>query len=357
MTDGLDAKSADQIATLCSQEIFKDSRIAIMPDCHAGKGCVIGFTARVKDRIIPNLVGVDISCSISTYKIDTRTVDFGQLNRYITRDVPHGTWVRKDVSALVDADMQDMVAEVCRDIGDETRLGRDLRSIGSLGGGNHFLEVNRDTEGALWFSIHCGSRNLGARICEFHQEKAMAAHPALGELAYLEGDDLDLYVKHMKVAQRFAALNHAVILHEVSRNMGWAAVDSIFTNHNYIEFLDGRDMMIRKGAISAKQGERLIIPMNMRDGSLIGTGKGNAAWNCSSPHGAGRLLSRTQAFKQLKLEEFKTQMAGVWSSCVGQGTLDESPMVYKPMEDILAHVGETVEIQDRIVPLYNFKAS
>ena len=384
MTDQIEEECVGQLVTLCSQEIFKDSQIRIMPDCHAGKGCVVGFTASIKDRIIPNLVGVDISCSISTYKLDVKEVDFEQLDNVIRKYVPSGMSIRSTVSKLVSDNLKAKIEKVCQEIGDENGYNRHLKSIGTLGGGNHFLELNKDKDGYLWLSVHCGSRNFGKKICDFHQDKAIKVYQdridakrvfALSqippkerqdwiknhidsdklppELRYLDGEDLDF--EHMKVAEEFATVNHQVIVHEICSHMGWNVVDSIFTHHNYIEFLGNREMIIRKGAISAKKGERVIIPLNMKDGSIVGIGKGNEEWNQSAPHGAGRVLSRGKAKSVLSVEEFQDKMKDVWSSCVSESTLDESPMAYKDMNVIIA-IGETVDIVDRIIPIYNFKA-
>lgn len=387
MTDQIEEECVGQLVTLCSQEIFKDSQIRIMPDCHAGKGCVVGFTASIKDRIIPNLVGVDISCSISTYKLDVKEVDFEQLDNVIRKYVPSGMSIRSTVSKLVSDNLKAKIEKVCQEIGDENGYNRHLKSIGTLGGGNHFLELNKDKDGYLWLSVHCGSRNFGKKICDFHQDKAIKVYQdridakrvfALSqippkerqdwiknhidsdklppELRYLDGEDLDLYVEHMKVAEEFATVNHQVIVHEICSHMGWNVVDSIFTHHNYIEFLGNREMIIRKGAISAKKGERVIIPLNMKDGSIVGIGKGNEEWNQSAPHGAGWVLSRGKAKSVLSVEEFQDKMKDVWSSCVSESTLDESPMAYKDMNVIIDAIGETVDIVDRIIPIYNFKA-
>ena len=387
MTDQIEEECVGQLVTLCSQEIFKDSQIRIMPDCHVGKGCVVGFTASIKDRIIPNLVGVDISCSISTYKLDVKEVDFEQLDNVIRKYVPSGMSIRSTVSKLVSDNLKAKIEKVCQEIGDENGYNRHLKSIGTLGGGNHFLELNKDKDGYLWLSVHCGSRNFGKKICDFHQDKAIKVYQdridakrvfALSqippkerqdwiknhidsdklppELRYLDGEDLDLYVEHMKVAEEFATVNHQVIVHEICSHMGWNVVDSIFTHHNYIEFLGNREMIIRKGAISAKKGERVIIPLNMKDGSIVGIGKGNEEWNQSAPHGAGRVLSRGKAKSVLSVEEFQDKMKDVWSSCVSESTLDESPMAYKDMNVIIDAIGETVDIVDRIIPIYNFKA-
>lgn len=389
MIDSLEPECIEQIQGICSLEYMKDAKIRIMPDSHAGKGICIGFTAYVNDKICPNFVGVDISCSISTYKLNVKDVDFEKLDKIIRQYVPSGNSVRQMPSELVTEDMKNKVREVVYDIGG-TALDyqRDICSIGTLGGGNHFIEVNRDKDGYIWLSIHCGSRNLGKRICEYHQNAAINSYNARikaereyalsqippqereaylknnvakeqlkPDLCYVEGEALDLYIKHMKIAEEFATMNHQVILHEICSHMGWEVVDLIFTHHNYIEFLGGRQMIIRKGAISAKKGERVIIPLNMKDGSIIGVGKGNAEWNESAPHGAGRVLSRAKAKEELSVDQFKEEMDGIWTSCISENTLDESPMAYKDMSVIMDSIGESVEILDRIIPIYNFKAN
>lgn len=387
MTDQIEEECVGQLITLCSQEIFKDSSIRIMPDCHAGKGCVVGFTATIKDKIIPNLVGVDISCSISTYKLNVKEVDFQKLDNVIRKYVPSGMSIRSTVSKLVSDDLKSKIEKVCKEIDDESSYLRHLKSIGTLGGGNHFLELNKDKDGYIWLSVHCGSRNFGKKICDYHQDKAINIYQERiseskkkamlelppqerqqwlidnqeiqklpPELRYLDGEDLDLYVEHMKVAEEFAKVNHQVIVDEICSHMDWEVVDSIFTHHNYIEFLGNREMVIRKGAISAKKGERVIIPLNMRDGSIVGVGKGNKDWNESAPHGAGRILSRGKAKEILSLDEYQQEMSNVWTSCVSQATLDESPMAYKDMSVIVDAIGETVDIVDIIKPIYNYKA-
>ena len=387
MTDNIEEECISQLVQLCSQEIFKDSKIRIMPDCHAGKGCVVGFTAQLKDRIIPNLIGVDISCSISTYKLNAKYIDFAELDRVIRTYVPSGKAVRQHPSHLVNNQMKALIYDVCREIDDVESYERHIRSIGTLGGGNHFIEVDQDSEGNYWLTVHCGSRNFGKKICEFHQNLAVTNYNnkikkdkqiALSkiepkdreqwikehtedklpdELKYIEGADLDRYTEHMNIARGFALNNHKVIVNEICTHMGWTVLDSIFTHHNYIEFLGNREMIIRKGAISAKKGERVIIPLNMKDGSIIGVGKGNDEWNQSAPHGAGRILSRSKAKSELSLEEFKEKMKGVWTSCVSESTLDEAPMAYKDMTTIVNAIGETVEIKEIVKPVYNFKAN
>lgn len=384
MTDFVESDAIGQIIAICSQEMFKESQIRVMPDVHKGKGCVVGFTAKVKDKIVPTLIGVDISCSVSAYKLDAKNIDFDKLDAVIREHVPSGMSFRKNISKLVDNNFAKKIKDVCREIDDLDDYGRHVCSLGSLGGGNHFIEIDKDDDG-FWLLIHCGSRNFGLKICNHHQAQADKAYnerlqslrdkaekyPEKERVAYLksiddlklapdyrylEGSLLDKYVEHMKVAQEFAALNHKIISHEICSRMGWSVSETISTNHNYLEFVGDREMIIRKGAISAQNGEKLIIPLNMRDGSLICVGKGNPEWNCSAPHGAGRILGRGDAKRQLSLDEFKETMKDVWTTSVCRGTLDESPMAYKDMNLIIEAIGETVDIINRIVPVYNFKA-
>lgn len=386
MTDAVEQTAVGQIITLCSQEIFKDSQIRIMADCHAGKGCVVGFTATIKDKIIPNLVGVDISCSVSAHKLDASEIDFAKLDSIIREHVPSGMSTRQNISKLIDSKLEQKIKTVCQEIDDTENFGRHMRSVGSLGGGNHFIALEKDeATNTCWLLIHCGSRNFGHKICTYHQDKAGEVHEAkmtelrakvkdfpnsekaaylksldsyklAPDLKYLEGSYLDKYVEHMKVAQEFATKSHEVIAHEICSRMGWKINETIFTNHNYIEFLANKEMIIRKGAVSAKKDEMLIIPLNMKDGSLICRGKGSNFWNNSAPHGAGRVLSRGAAKRELSLEEFKSSMQGIWTSCVSQSTLDEAPLAYKNADIILDAIGDTVEIVAHIVPVYNFKA-
>ncbi|MFI3291689.1 MAG: RtcB family protein [Opitutales bacterium] len=356
--DTLDGFAEFQIQNVCNLELFKNSAIKIMPDCHAGKGCVIGFTANMKDKVIPNLVGMDIACSISTYNIGTKKVDFAKLDKVIRTRIPHGIGVRRKISELLSDSLKNDIIKLNKEIGDTDEIAnRDLLSVGSLGSGNHFIELNKDSAGNLWFTIHCGSRNLGARLCKYYQSKAKRIKGVGKHLWYIEGEVLQNYIKHSLVANRFVKENHKVILSEVCEAMNWAVKDSIFTHHNYLDIEANNDIMIRKGAISARLGERVIIPLNMRDGSIIAVGKGNKDWNCSAPHGAGRLLSRTQAEKEITLEAFKKSMEGIWSTSVKKSTIDESPFVYKSISDIEKYLNETVDFIDRFLPVYNFKSS
>ena len=385
MTDAVEQTAVGQIITLCSQEIFKDSKIRVMSDCHAGKGCVVGFTATIKDKAIPNLVGVDISCSVSAYKLHVENIDFAKLDEVIRTHVPSGMSTRQSISKMVSKEFEKKIRTAADEIGDKKSAGRHLMSLGSLGGGNHFIAIEKD-ENNFWLVVHCGSRNFGHKVCKYHQNQATEIHKEMMEerrarvkdypnnqkeaylksldqyklapdLKYLEGKPLDKYIEHMKIAQEFATLNHEIIVHEICSHMGWITSDKIFTNHNYIEFLEDREMVIRKGAVSAKKDEMLIIPLNMRDGSLICKGKGSPDWNFSAPHGAGRVLARGAAKRELSLDEYEETMKDVWSTSVCQGTLDESPMAYKKMDVILDSIGDTVEVIARIIPVYNFKAT
>ncbi|GHS89634.1 RNA-splicing ligase RtcB [Campylobacterota bacterium] len=393
MIDDVESETISQIINMCNFDLMEGANVVIMPDTHAGKGSVVGLTAKSQNRLCPNVIGVDISCSISTYQINAKDVDLAKLDSTIKSSVPSGFSVRNSMHKEMPNSLAKRIEQVAQDIDSPKNTQRFLLGVGSLGGGNHFIELNRSqNDDSLWLTIHCGSRNFGKLICEWHQgiavkrrkeqlgklrhqftldmrsmpdrreqtqEQFQAQTKALflpDDLCYLDGDDAALYLDHMQAAVDYARYNHRCILHEIANGMGWDIRDSIFTNHNYVEQIDG-GYMVRKGAVSAKSGERLIIPMNMRDGSYIGVGKGNADWNYSSPHGAGRVLSRSAAKRSLSLEDYENTMRGVYSSCVNQSTLDESPMAYKNMDAIVGAIGETVDIADRIVPIYNFKAS
>lgn len=382
----IDPKATQQIYTLLAQKAFADCKVRIMPDVHAGAGCVIGFTADLGDKVIPNIVGVDIGCGMLCVELGKIDIDFAKLDRVIRENVPSGMNVNEAASWRVTKD--------------DLRCYDHLRnkdwinnSMGSLGGGNHFIEIDVDDEGNKYLVIHTGSRNLGKQVCEIYQDKAIynlhgngarkqeidlliAEYRATGrqseieegiknikskfggsipkELCYLEGQDRDDYLHDMRYCQEFAVFNRQEIAVRIIREMGWTWVNVFETIHNYI---DHESNIVRKGAISAKKGERLLIPINMRDGCIIGIGKGNKDWNCSAPHGAGRIMSRMEAKEKLALEEYKETMSGIFTTSVCTGTIDEAPMVYKPMQEIVDCIGDTVEIEKIIKPVYNFKAT
>ncbi|NLY44012.1 MAG: RtcB family protein [Clostridiaceae bacterium] len=350
-TDILENEAMAQIIELCNQEFVKDSTIRIMPDAHAGAGCTIGTTMTISDKIVPNLVGVDIGCGMETIKLKQKEIDFEKLDKVIYNHIPSGFDIRKKQHRY--ADNIDFDSLVCKKHVD---LERARLSIGTLGGGNHFIEVNRDNEGTLYLVVHSGSRHLGKQVAEYYQELAYRklTGKVSKQLAYVQGESYNNYLHDMKIVQQYAVYNRKAIVDEIISRMGLEMEEKFTTIHNYID-LDS--MILRKGAISARKGERVLIPINMRDGSLICIGKGNKDWNYSAPHGAGRLMSRRKAKETISLEEFKKTMEGIYTTTVSRSTLDECPLAYKPMDEIINNIQDTVEVIDIIKPLYNFKAS
>jgi len=385
-TSRLDESAAEQITTVCDQEVFADSKIRIMPDVHAGMGCTIGTTMTITDKIVPGMVGVDIGCGMETVKIAEQNINFAKLDSLIRRGIPSGRDIRKSEHALNDE--IDLTALRCVS---EVNLVRARYSIGTLGGGNHFIEVDRNDSGELYLVVHSGSRHIGNEVARWYQDEAyralsggskkqiaetIAALKAEGrereindiikqlknaktdaipkDLAYVSGELFDDYIHDMKIIQQFAVLNRKAMAEVILREMSLTETERFTTIHNYI---DTDTMILRKGAVSAKRGERLLIPINMRDGSLICVGRGNDDWNQSAPHGAGRLMSRTAAFKTLSMDEYTAEMREVFTTSVNKDTLDESPMAYKPIDEIISHIAPTAEIVERVRPVYNFKAS
>lgn len=380
-------KAVEQVQELCDQQFLNDAKIRIMPDYHAGKGCVIGTTIVLKDKVVPNLVGVDVGCGVHVTKIVPIDIDFQKLDDTVKQYVPSGTNLHDNdsiryVTGNFPKAQQFIASHILND-------ERSKLSLGTLGGGNHFIEVSQDEDGYLYLCIHTGSRSVGAKIATYYQKIAyekiqhrdvsgiVAAlkeqgrfqeiQPALKkyqketplipkELAYVQGEDFQNYIHDMKLAQQYAKENRRQIARSIIEHLDLEKylVEEFDSIHNYI---DTDNMILRKGAISAQKGEQLIIPINMRDGSIIAYGQGNEDWNYSAPHGAGRIMSRTQANKNLNLEEYQKTMAGIWTSSVNKETLDEAPMAYKPMEEILENVRNTVDVKTIIKPVYNFKAS
>lgn len=355
-TDNIEEQAAAQIKELCDQEFVKGSTIRIMPDVHAGIGCTIGTTMTISDKLVPNLVGVDIGCGIETIKLKQKEIDFKKLDEIIYDYIPSGFKIRNKPHEYVKyIDFNDLA---CRKHVD---LERARLSVGTLGGGNHFIEVNKDKEGSLYLVVHSGSRHLGKQVAEYYQKRGYEELKAKGgsektskHLAYVEGKSYRDYLNDMRIVQKYAEYNRKAIVDEIINRMGFDIEEQFTTIHNYID-LD--NMILRKGAISAQKGEKVLIPINMRDGSLICIGKGNKDWNYSAPHGAGRIMSRRQAKKNISLEEFKKSMEGIYSTSVNRSTLDECALAYKPMEEIIRNIHDTVEIVDIIKPIYNFKAA
>ena len=320
--DNVDSKSQGQIINLLSNEAFEGSKIRIMPDVHAGAGCVIGFTMELKDKVVPNLVGVDIGCGVLTVKLKEKEIDFEKLDKVIKNKVPHGFSVHDTANSVRRVKASNLrVKETFA----EVDIDRATKSIGTLGGGNHFIEVGKDDEGYLYLFIHTGSRKFGLEIAKYHQNVAKNSNPH-GDLSYLEDYAVDNYLHDMEIAQKYAAENRIAIASAIIGGMDLNIEDSFDTVHNYINM---RDRILRKGAVSAHKDEQLVIPLNMRDGVILAEGKGNEDWNYTAPHGAGRIYSRGQAKRELSLEDFETEMEGIYSTSVSAKTLDESPMAYK----------------------------
>lgn len=384
-TEIIDEGAVSQIITLLNQPMSQEQTVRIMPDVHAGAGCTIGTTMTVTDKIVPNLVGVDIGCGMETVRLKEKHIEVMQLDKLIYKAIPSGFSIREKPHRY--SEKIDLAKLFCYD---KINPVRAERSIGTLGGGNHFIEADKGSDGAVYIVIHSGSRHLGVEVAKYYQEEAyrrlnqssqsdvnelIAKMKSEGrqkqleaeikklkstkrtsvpkELAYAEGELFEQYIHDMKIVQEFAAINRQAMMDEIIKGMGLHVIEQFTTVHNYI---DTDSMILRKGAVSAKKDERLLIPINMRDGSLICKGKGNPDWNFSAPHGAGRLLSRSQAKHSLTVSEFKKQMSGIYTTSVNAGTLDESPMAYKTMEDIVDNIGDTAEILDIIKPIYNFKA-
>lgn len=381
-TDNIDDGAIAQIKELCNQEFVKDSIIRIMPDAHAGAGCTIGTTMTISDKIVPNLVGVDIGCGMETIKLKQQKLDLEKLDKIIYEYIPAGFQIRKKPHRY--AENIDFDSLVCKN---HVNLNRARLSIGTLGGGNHFIEVNKDKDDTLYLVVHSGSRHLGKQAAEYYQrlgynELVNKYNQRLGivnqlkqegrekeiqdeieklnntkinkQLAYLEGENFNNYLNDMKIIQQFAVYNRKAIVDEIITRMELEVQEQFTTIHNYIDL---NSMILRKGAISAQIGEKVLIPINMRDGSLICIGKGNKDWNYSAPHGAGRLMSRRQAKETITLEEFEKSMEGIYSTTVNKSTLDECALAYKPIDEIINNIQDTAEIVDIIKPVYNFKAS
>lgn len=385
-TDNIENTAYEQLEAVCNAPYLADCKVRVMPDVHAGKGCTIGTTMTIHGKVVPNMVGVDIGCGMYTVKLEDKSIDFNELDATIRKHIPSGRAVRSDVHQFAEqVDLNKLqMASMCD-------IDRAYRSIGSLGGGNHFIEVDKDNDGHLYLVIHSGSRHLGVQVADYYQDaaywqlsgkkkqninaviaelKAQGRHKEISEtvkklkvdlteseiprdMAYVSVLLFDDYIHDMRITQHFAMLNRKAMADEIIRNMRLTVADEFTTIHNYI---DTDAMILRKGAVSAREGEQLLIPINMRDGSLLCVGKGNPDWNQSAPHGAGRLMSRKKAKEKLDLGDYRDAMSGIFSTCINNGTLDEAPMAYKSMDAILKHIAPTVDVVKVIKPVFNFKA-
>ena len=381
-----------QIQRMMSLDAFRTAKIRIMPDTHAGTGCVIGFTAALGEKVVPNLVGVDIGCGMYVVNLGPAVFLLDGLDKFIRENIPSGSEVNEKQGTRVEfPELNDM------------KMYKHLRniphlqsSIGSLGGGNHFIELDASSNGDIYLVIHTGSRNLGQQVCKYYQKLAIEQcnshkheikeeinrvtaelrtsgrakeissaiteikkkyeniNKVPADLCYLTGELREDYLHDMKLCQEFAIRNREEIARRILKYLKIKPVEAWHTVHNYIDFTDG---IVRKGAIRCNAGEKVIIPLNMRDGSIIGIGKGNEDWNCSGPHGAGRLMSRSAAKESISMDDFRAAMKGIYTTSVNKNTIDESPMAYKNAEEIVEMVAPTVDVVEVIKPIYNFKAS
>jgi len=344
-----------QLQVLCDNEAFDGCTIRVMPDVHPGKVGTIGFTSTLGKRVLPNVIGIDIGCGMSLAKIKGKTKDFQKLDVVIRNNVPSGFATRKNIHHLADA--FDFTRLYCyKHIYEE----KALLSLGTLGGGNHFIELDIDNEGCKYLVVHSGSRHLGKEVTEYYLAEGQKYLKTNGidipyEITYLEGPLMDAYLHDLQIVQEFASLNREIIIMEIVKGMKWKVLESYSCIHNYVDF-DSDTPIIRKGAISAKQGEQVIIPINMRDGILFGTGLGNQDWNYSAPHGAGRIMKREDIKSHYTVTSFKNEMKGIYSSCISKDTLDEAPFAYRDLSSISEAIQETVRIEKVIKPIYNFKA-
>ena len=385
----IEEEAIEQIRRMCDYELTAGSRIRIMPDVHAGKGCTIGTTMTIVDKAVPNIVGVDIGCGMYTVKLGDVPIDFEKVDE-AAHFIPSGLTVWTDAD-----DGFDLTALRC--CGQLKHLDHLTNSLGTLGGGNHFIEIDQAADGTKYLVIHSGSRNLGKQVAEIYQRRAVelhapehdrkieraqliktmkaegraqkiaaalkafdaeSAHVQAGEipedLCWLYGSDLEDYLHDVEICQEFARLSREKMARIILERTGMTALDAFHTIHNYI---DTKEMILRKGSIAAHKGELVLIPINMRDGSILAYGKGNPEWNFSAPHGAGRLMSRTQAKKELDLEAYRKTMEGIYTTSVNESTLDEAPMAYKSLEDIMGVLTDSVDVIEVLKPIYNFKAS
>ncbi len=354
-TDTIEDYAAAQIQMLCDNEAFEGCTIRIMPDVHPAKVGTIGFTSTVGKRILPNVVGIDIGCGVTLAKLKQRKTEFQKLDKVIRENVPSGFGIRKKMHRFIqEFDFLDLNCI------EHIHIEKTELSLGTLGGGNHFIELDQDEEGTLYAAVHSGSRRLGKEVTEYYLAEGQKELKKKGisvpyELTYLEEGLMERYLRDIQVVQEFAELNRRAVLDELARAMKWKVQEQDSCAHNYIED-SGEEMILRKGAISAREGEPIIIPVNMRDGILLGVGKGNTDWNYSAPHGAGRKIKREDVKSRFTVSQYKAEMKGVYSSCIGKDTLDEAPFAYRSLRDIEEWIGDTVEISKRIKPVYNYKA-
>lgn len=356
----------DQILKYLNDPVSEGVKVRIMPDVHLGNEATIGFTATCNEYVIPSIIGVDIGCGVNAYNLSTGSVAFDKLDKFIRKRIPSGREVnnsplvimeevyeRLNILNLKFKEFTKRVDEIVQKL--EIDGGRVWASLGTLGGGNHFIEIDKDKNKNRWLLIHSGSRGFGLCISSYYQKLAKQKNQSKDSAKFLINQAAKNYCEDMKIAQIYARLNRELMAYQIIEEffkVNISKTQRVESVHNYIDFEHG---IIRKGAISAQKGEKVIIPFSMAEGAIIGVGKGNSEWNCSAPHGSGRKMSRTQA-KKLSMEEYRKQMKNIWSSSINESTLDESPMAYKSTKDVLEFLPETVHITHRLNPIYNFKA-
>ena len=352
----LDEYARKQLQMICDNPVAQGSKIRVMPDVHPGKVGTIGLTMTVKDIILPSFVGVDIGCGMTIAKIKTKALQFQQLDSVIRENVPVGSAIQKKEHKFADRiDLSKLKS--AKSISE----AKANLSIGTLGGGNHFIEVDKDEEGNYYLTVHSGSRHIGIEVAEYYLragQKEMQRKKqgyASYEMTSLTGELMEDYIHDLEIIQDFARINREAIIESIVKGMKWKVEDSFCSIHNDVDF-SGNEPLLRKGAISAKDGERVIIPINMRDGIILGTGLGNPEWNYSAPHGAGRIYRRSEVAEHHTVSEFKKAMEGIHSICINKDTLDESPFAYRKIDDIAKVIRDTVRIDKIIKPVYNYKA-
>lgn len=357
----IDQYAISQLQMICNMESSKDCRIRVMPDVHPGKVGTIGLTMTIGSKIIPNLIGIDIGCGMTLAHIKGKKIEYQKLDTVIRESVPSGFAIRNKAHRFADA-FDFNILKCCKHI----RTDKAILSLGSLGSGNHFIEADKDDEGNLFIVIHSGSRHLGKEVTEYYLNEGQKFLKKHGlsvpyETTWLEGELMSDYLHDLQLVQQFASLNRQIILDELVKGMKWKILDSYECIHNYVDASEDTidtfgSPMLRKGAISAKADEQVIIPINMRDGIILGTGLGNTDWNCSAPHGSGRIIKREDVKNNFTVSSFKSEMKGIYSTCIRKDTLDEAPFAYRSISDIANAISDTVTINKIIKPVYNFKA-
>lgn len=351
-TDDVENYAEAQVKMICDNDVVAGSIICMMPDIHPGRFAPIGLSMTVADKVIPQLLGVDIGCGMTCVKLNRNNVEFQRLDKVIRENIPSGFAIRKEPHHMA-GEFSYEELHCIRHINVE----KAEKSLGTLGGGNHFIELDRGNDGCMYLVVHTGSRHLGEEVAEYYTKLANSRLKEKGKkipyyMSYLEGEDKKAYMEDVQIIQRYAQCNRQIIVREILKGMKWKAVEQFSVPHNYLD----ASGTLHKGSISARSGEKVIIPANMKDGIILGIGKGNTEWNYSAPHGSGRKLKREDVKSRYTVSEFKKEMKGIYSSCVGAETLDEAPFAYRSITEIAEQIRDTVEVTELLKPVYNFKA-